>query len=129
MILSCELSNEVFSLLRNIVRPSPERRHLDRDDVQPIVQIFPKTMLANLRREIVVRGRNHANINMNGVFAADPLELSALQRAQELGLQLKVEVADFIKKERPAIRLFESADPTCHRASESPSFMAEEFAL
>ncbi len=51
------------------------------------------------------------------------------QNAQETRLRFERHVADFVEKERAALRLLEAADGARVGAGESPALVAEEFAL
>ncbi|MNR06691.1 hypothetical protein D3C85_1227720 [compost metagenome] len=60
---------------------------------------------------------------------ADPLQLSALQHAQQLCLDRQWQLADLIEEEGAFIGQFELALALVHRAGESAPHMAEQFAL
>src|ERR1022692_1973963 len=86
-----------------------QRRHHERDDIQAVEKVFAEVSLGDFFFEIFVGGGDHADIDGDGVVAADGDETLLLERAQNLGLSLKAHVADFIEKERSAIRLLKLA--------------------
>ena len=59
--------------------------------------------------------------------AAQPLETSLLQHAQQLGLQPEAEVAYFVEKQRALIGGFYASAPACHGSGKSAFFVPEEF--
>jgi hypothetical protein len=48
-----------------------------------------------------------------------------LKQAQELGLQLGVQLADLVQKDGPALRLLEATEPSRQRAGERPTLVPE----
>src|SRR5205814_333850 len=60
---------------------------------------------------------------------ADALDLAALERAQQLRLQLGIELADLVEKQRPARCRLERAAPRRHRAGEGAALVPEQLAL
>ena len=56
------------------------------------------------------RGQN-PHVHRNRLRAADPLERHFLKHAQQLGLDLQVDVADFVEEQRAAVGLLEPSDP------------------
>ena len=101
--------------------------HIDADDVEPEIQVFPETLFASLVPEVTIGGRQHPHINMNRRIRTNPLHLALLESAQKLGLQRNGHFADFIKKERSAIGLDKAAVPPSFRACKRAFLMAEQF--
>ena len=66
---------------------------------------------------------------LTGLVAADPLEGTVLQHAQNFGLRGQAHVADFIEENRAAVALLEFADALTLRAGERAFFVAEKFAF
>ena len=57
-----------------------------------------------------MRGRHQAHVHLDRLRAAEALELLLLQHAQQLGLQLRRDVADLVEEQRPLVRQLEAAD-------------------
>ena len=53
-------------------------RHQDREDVQAVEEVEPKVTVLNLFFEVAARGRQHADVDRDGLGAADPFELALL---------------------------------------------------
>src|SRR4029079_14471711 len=93
--------------LRQILNPVAKRRKLDGDDVDPIEEIFAEAAFLDRFLEVYVGGGDQPEIGLDGLGAADALAFPLLDGAQELGLQLQRQVANFVEKERAARRQLE----------------------
>ena len=60
---------------------------------------------------------------------SDRTEFFFLQHAEQLGLQIQRQLANFIEKRGAAIGGFDQADLLAHRAGERAFHMSEQFAL
>ena len=88
-----------------------------------------KVPVVDALREVLVRRRQHAHVDVDDVLAADARDLPRLHRAQHLGLRHEVHVADLVEEERPAVRLLEEAAALLLRAGEGAPLVAEELTL
>lgn len=70
----------------NILRPLAQGRQVDREDVQPIVEIAAKLAIGDHLLKIAVGGGDQAHVGMNQLIAAETLELLLLQYAQQFRL-------------------------------------------
>ncbi len=76
-----------------------------------------------------MRRRDDAHVDFLARRRADALERSLLQHAQQLGLQVERQIADFVEKQRPAMRQLESPLAGRDGARERAAGVAEELAL
>src|SRR5262245_3855662 len=106
-----------------------QRRHRNRENIEAIPEIFAKGALLNLLTEIPVCCGNNAHIDLNRLRASQPLDLSFLKDSQQLGLQLKRELANFIKENRCLVGQFETANLLSQGPREGTLLMTEQFAL
>src|SRR4029077_18873617 len=113
----------------NVLPPLAKRWYLNRKNVQPVKQILTELMVANHSRQVSMRRRDQANVDMNCFVAAQPLELLLLQSAQQFRLQLQADVADFIQEQSALIGKLETAALLHQSASERPLLVSEEFAF
>src|SRR6202043_824773 len=79
--------------------------------------------------QVLVGGRNNANIGARCPRAADCLELTLLQDAEQLGLKLQWHVSNFIEEQSAAIRQREAADMRIDGARKGSTFVSEELAF
>ena len=52
--------------------------------------------------ERLVRGRDHPNVNLDGLRLAERMHFARLEKAQELHLKVEADLADLVEEERPA---------------------------
>ena len=81
---------------RNVVAPLSKRREVHLNDVQTVIQVLTKLSLLHEFREVSIGRADHSNADVDRAIASQPLEAALLQNAQQLGLQAKTKVADFI---------------------------------
>ena len=102
---------------------------MDRKDVQSIIKILPELLVVYHRAQITVGRREQASIRTQGYAAANPFELALLQKPQQLRLEFRSHLADFVEEECAVLRKLEAPGPATHSASERATFMPEELAL
>src|SRR5262245_41707517 len=90
--------HEIAHQSRNIFRAVAPRRHMDREDVQAIVQVIPEMLLLHHPSKVAVGCRDQPYIHLYRLRTTDALKFLLLQHAQELGLQLERNLADFVEK-------------------------------
>src|SRR5262249_40544492 len=101
----------------------------NRNDVQTVVEIRPETALFYRAGEIAIGRCDDFDVDTDRFDSSDALELSFLEKSQELGLNLSGNIADLIEKNRSAMRQFDSTLLELMRAGKSALFMAEQLAL
>lgn len=106
---------KVFQQRDAVITQFAQRRHVDGEHRQPVIQIRAKTPGADLLFEIAVGGGDHARIRGAAVGFADTLKLAVFQHAQQLGLQIQRQLADFIEDQRRILRVLEVTRARCWR--------------
>ena len=124
-----ELAQEVIGQQRNVLAPLAQRRHVERNHVQPVEQILAKIAALDLLLQILVGGRDHAHVHLHELGRAHRLEALLVERAQHLGLRPQAHVADLVQEQRAAVGLLELADLVLVRAGEAALAVAEQLAL
>ena len=81
-----------------------EGRHDQFDDVDAVVEIVAEAAFEHLLAQIAVGGRHQPGIDLDRRVAADRRDLARFERPEQLGLQVERQLADFIEKERAAVR-------------------------
>ena len=120
------LGNEVAGDGDNIVRPLAQGGNGDGKDIEPVVKVFAEDALGHGFRHVAVGGGNDADVERHRLLAADPLDLSFLQHAQQLGLQAHLHLGHFVEEQGAILCLFELAGLRLLRPGESPFFIAEQ---
>ena len=90
--------------------PLPQRRQLDLEYLQPVVEIFAEALLLHDgRKRLVARGDN-AQVNAPAGGGAQAIDGLLLQDAEDLRLDIKAHAVHIIEKESPSIRRLDLAD-------------------
>src|SRR5205823_2253052 len=82
------------------VVPLPERRQGDRELVQAVIDILPEPASPRFALEGDIGGSDDPREHLDRALAAEWLDLSLLQRTQELRLRGEGEVDDLIEEQR-----------------------------
>jgi hypothetical protein len=72
----------------NIIESGPERRNLQLDDIQAVIEILAEGAPFDLLDQVLVGGADEAKLLGNNLGAADPMEGSLLQHPQQIDLHL-----------------------------------------
>src|ERR1700728_2470941 len=99
----------------NIFASFPQRRHNNRKNEHPMVQILAKRSLANMLFQVSVRRHHNAYIYSERLVTTDSLHFTFFQNAQKLGLHGDGHVANFVKKQRSAMGLLKFSNVTTSR--------------
>ena len=60
-----EAIQEVVYQHRNVFRSFPERRHVKGHDIEAIEEIFSKKVVLDLCSEVLIRGGNNSDVNLD----------------------------------------------------------------
>src|SRR5580765_8703369 len=93
-------SKEEFGQLLDVFGSFAERRELDGDDVDSIVEVFPEASVFDRLFQIEVRCRDEPELGLNRFGSAHALDLTFLDRAQQLRLQVETQISDLVEEKR-----------------------------
>ena len=124
-----EPRQEMQRQLGHILEPVAHRRHPDREDVQPVVEVLAEPAVLDELDHVAVGRRDQAEIDLHRLLGADRIDLALLQGPQQLDLRVERQFADLVEEERTAVGFLELADALVDSASERASLMAEQDAL
>jgi hypothetical protein len=110
----------------NVLATLAQRRDVDGENVEAIVEIAAEGALGDEPRKIAIGGGDDANVHALRAVAAEALEFLLLENAEELGLELERNVADFVEENGAAIGEFEAADFLVDGTGEGAAFVAEK---
>src|SRR3984957_9760310 len=99
---------------------------MDREDVQPVIEILAKQPRTRPIREIAIGRRNNAYVDLHRALGADGIDLSFLQRAQQLDLHVEAKLADLVEEQGSSISFLELAKMFVGRARERAFLMTEQ---
>src|SRR6266851_390578 len=115
--------------VRKIFRALAQWRQLQWKNINTVEQIAPERILLHKVFEVAMRSDHDAHIYLDGLVAADALDLAFFQYAQQLCLHGYGHVADFVQKERSTVGLFEFAEMLGRSTCKCTLFVAKELRL
>ncbi len=104
-------------------------RHADRKDGEAMVEVLAKRAARDHGAEIAIGGRDPPDVGRERPCAAEALEPPLLKDAQDLGLQIELQLADLVEKESPPFRELEPAAVLRVRPGERAPLVTEKLAL
>src|SRR5262249_47344504 len=126
-ILRGNLASKVGDQRGEVLGAFAERRQNQRKDVDTMEKIAPKLVLFDKVFKVAMRGDDDANVHLGRLVAADPLDFSFFEYAQELSLHSQRHIANLVEEERSSIGLLELSDVAGGCPRKGSSFVAEEF--
>ncbi|MNZ65461.1 hypothetical protein D3C78_836560 [compost metagenome] len=121
------LTQKMICQQRNIFRALRQRRDLEIDDVQAVVEIFAELFTLHRFWQIAVSSRDNPYVNVDITVAAQRAHFALLQHAQQFDLQWRGHITNFIEEKRPAFCGLEKPFPAAHRARKRAARMPKEF--
>ena len=101
-VLGGELDDELLGQRDDVDLPLTERRDLELQHAEAVVQVGAETRLLDQRLQIEVAGHDQPGLRLQGAVRPHRLELAGLDDAQEFDLLLQSEDIDFVEQHRPA---------------------------
>src|SRR5215831_7844716 len=123
------LAQEMVHEQRNIVRSLAERRHPDRYDSKTVVKIVAERAVSDHLLQIAIRGRNHADIDLDWTGLSNLVDLAFLQDAQDFDLQKDRQLTNLIEENGAPVSCLKLASLVGYRSGKRPATMAEELGL
>src|SRR5579864_7937814 len=112
-----------------IVLAVAEGRQLDREHVQPVIEVFAKLVLPDGLERLDVRRRDDANVDALFALAADRPKCPLLEDPEELRLGGGGHLGNLVEKQRAPVRQLERSLPARDGPGECALLVAEELAL
>ena len=128
-VLLAELVQKIPGKLGDVARSVPERRQEERHHIDAVVKVGAELLLGNEFFQIPVRGADETEVNLQGLLAADALELAFLQDAQQLRLKGVADLADLVQEDCSAMGKLEAALPCRNGAGKGTLLMSEQLGL
>src|SRR5262245_49242856 len=129
VVLGVELVDEGADQQRDVLPPLPERRDVQADDVQPVVEVLAEGPILHALDGILVGGGDRAHVDLRLVLPSEPTHHAVLGDPEELGLGARVHLRDLVEEEGTALGELEAARPPLEGAREGPLLVAEDLAL
>ena len=124
--LGRDATEEVVGDAREVADALAERRDLERDAAEAVVEVLAELAALDHRLQIAVRRADDPAVGADGGRAADALERALLEDAEERDLRARRDVADLVEEERAALGHLEAAAAARGGARERALLVAEE---
>src|SRR6185312_6779175 len=129
LVAAAEFGDEVAGEGIEVFETLAQRRQLDADDVDAVIEVAAELAARHLVLEVAVGGEEHAGAGADLLASAEAEEAAVLQQLQQLVLQAELEFADLVEEEGSAVGLLDAAGLAGEGAGEGAFFVAEELAL
>ena len=103
LVLRIEPLEEFVGEQRDVAFALAQRRQHHRHHADAVIEVGAKFVLGDRIFEVPVGRRHQPDIDLDGLVAADALELALLQDAQQLGLERRRDLADLVEEQRAAV--------------------------
>jgi hypothetical protein len=100
---------EVAHQVGHVLAALAQRRQAHRHHIEAEEQVLAEQALLDQDAQVLVGGRDDADIGLDRGAAADGRVFALLQHAQQPGLRLHRHVADLVEEQRAALGLLEAA--------------------
>ena len=86
-VVSAGSGKEVLGQQNDVVSALSERWQTDRDDREPVVEVFPKAPLAGPHHQVLVARRQDPGVHRLAPSAAEPADRPIFEDGEELALK------------------------------------------
>ena len=110
---------------RNFRRSFTQGRHVDRQHVQSVIEVLAQAARFHGLLNFDVGGGKHAHVDSDHVTPAEARVLMILQNVQQLGLEMRAHLGDFVEENGALGGQLEFAGFRAYRAGERALLVAE----
>src|SRR4029453_5076545 len=104
-----------------------QRRDLDVDDVQAVVQVLAECLVADVLLQVAMGGSNDADVEgRQWPIRTAPFNLAGLEKSQQHGLHTQAHLADLVHEDGAAVCRFEPASLVAVSARKAATDVTEE---
>ena len=128
-VFAGEALHELTGEVRDVLHAFAQGRDVNGHHVKAEEQVLAELLALDAFLEMPVGGGDDANIHLDRAVAADAFQFAFLQDAQELGLDLRRDFADFVQKNGAVVGKLETAFAFGDGAGERAFLMAKKFAF
>ncbi len=114
---------------RDVVAPLAQRRHVDLDDVQTVVEIFPETSFLHALHKIGIRGSDDPDVHGDDPRVANRGEFLGLDDMEQFDLERLRQFTDLVQEQGAGVRHGDEAFLVLVGRREGAFFVAEELAF
>ena len=93
-----QLGGERGDELGDVLAALRQRRHVERHDVEPVVEVLAEAALGDASLQVDVRRREDARLERALLLGAERPEATVFEHAQELRLEIDRHLGDLVEK-------------------------------
>ncbi|MNS87722.1 hypothetical protein D3C72_1216740 [compost metagenome] len=98
--------HEVASQQQDVLAAFAQRRHFDVEHVEAIEQVFTELTFADHFFQVAVGRTENPHVDLHLAITAHATEAAVVEKTQQLGLQVRRHLADFVEKHRALVGQF-----------------------
>ena len=99
-VLAAEAGQEVVGQQRDVILPVAQRRHVQSDDLEAVVEVLSEPAFPDRQLQVHVGGGHDSHVDLGVPHAAHGTEFPFLQNPQQLGLGLHRNGIDLVQENR-----------------------------
>src|SRR5882757_2916713 len=122
----CITIDEVLDQQGNVFSSLPERRNLNRKNVEAVKQIAPKFTLNDGSLQVAIGGGDDTRIGSDGLIATHTLKLPLLEHMQQRNLSFRWQFTHLVKEDGAFFRKLEPTQSPLRCPRKSPFLMTEQ---
>src|ERR1700682_1084947 len=120
------MTDEVFDQQVNVFSSFPQRRNLNRKNIEAVKQIATKCTRSDGSLQVAIGGGYDPHVNADRLIATHPLKFPLLQNTQQRNLSFRGQLTDFVKEEGAFFRKLEATQSPLQCPCESSFLMTEQ---
>src|SRR5262249_7742503 len=124
-VLVVKLKEEIFGDGHNFFSTIPQRRDVNRDQVQPEEEILTEHLSLHRPRQWNTGQRDNSAIQFDGTRASESIKLFGLHNVQQFRLYGKFDIGNFVEHYRAVLCQIQLALFRCYGARECAPFESE----
>src|SRR5512143_2026425 len=109
--------------------PLPQGRDLERDDVDPVIEVFAERVLLYRGLQVLVGGGDEPDVDLAALVAAHGTDDLVFDDPEQFGLERQAHVADLVEEDGAALGFLEDAFLGGDGAGECAAHVAEQLGL
>ena len=123
------LSQEKRAEVGNFLLSIAQRRHVDSNHAEAVVQVLSKPALRHTLLQVGVGGREDPDVDPLGPRLTDRRDLALFEKPEQLRLNVKRKIADFVEKQRAVPGGSDDTGLVRHRAGKAAASMTKQLAV
>ena len=122
-----EVGGKLAEQQRDVAFPFAQGGDVDRDGVQPVIQILAETAFFDSQRQVDIGGSHNSDVGFHHLAAANADKLAVFEHTQQSRLGREGQFADFIQEKRAFVGNFKIAFALANGTGECTFLVTKQF--